>query len=294
MKILKNSHKRIQIALLAVVLPFALMAQDSPQPTQEKNPSETSNTKTQQPVDLKVEGKTYEQPEEQPPKVTRQELLMQVGFDILKVLLTPRSKPKQRSRGEDITLANYSSYNGYKGNCTIYQYTNNDFPANNNSSAQAAMASALYAVGSKEKFPDQKQLAANVWEAAPPKITLKNMQQLSGTLGTDWKEVNQGLDKLGKQYGIQYAWIEGIPEIKKYLSMQLPVMVMLDAGALPELNNKWWVGHWVTAFAYDNNYVYVTNFPNNRMTWSEFDAAFKKGKLAVGHGTDGKAVVVWK
>ena len=120
------------------------------------------------------------------------------------------------------------------------------------------------------------------------------MQQVSNTLGTDWKQVNQGLDKLGKEYGIQYAWIEGIPEIKKYLSMQLPVMVMLDAGALPELNNKWWVGHWVTAFAYDNNYVYVTNFPNNRMTWSEFDAAFKKGKLAVGHGTDDKAVVVWK
>jgi len=245
------------------------------------------------PPEPTVQGNNFEM-QEQPPQVTRKELLMQVGIDILKVLMTPRSTPKPRRRGEDIALTECSTNNGYKGKCTIYQYTNKDFPANNNSSAQAAIASALYAIGLNEKFPDQKELASEVWKVAPPKITLKNMKAVSNTLGTDWKQVNHGLDKLGKQYGVQYAWIEGIPEIKKYLDMQLPVMVMLDGGSLPELDNKWWVGHWVTAFAYNKNYVFVTNFPENRMTWSEFEAAFKKGKLAVGHGTDGKAAVVWK
>ena len=208
--------------------------------------------------------------------------------------MTPRSKPKQNTRGEDITLSECTGFANYKGTCTIYQFTNNDFPANNNTSAQAALATAFYAAGLKQKFADPKQLAAKVWAIAPPKIILPNMAQLKNTMGTDWKQVNIGLDKFEKQYAMHYAWIEGIPEIKKYLAMKLPVMMMLDAGPLWEFQNKWWIGHWVTAFAYDKDYIYVTNFPNNRITWSEFDAAFRKGKLAVGHGTDGKAVVVWK
>ena len=290
MKILKfaPASKAIKVSLLALLLPLTILAQDNPSsPVQEKNT-------TQQPAEPKVEGKNYQEREEEEPKITRKEMLMQVGIDILKVLMTPRSKPKQRQRGETISLSECTKFAGYKGKCTIYQYNNSDFPVSTNSSAQAAIASALYAVGLKGKFSDTKQLAARVWEVAPPKITLKNMQPVKGTLGTDWKQVNQGLDKLGKQYGIQYAWIEGVPEIKKYLSMELPVLVMLDAGALPQLKNQWWVGHWVTAFAYDKNFIYVTNFPNNRMTWDQFDAAFKKGKLAIGHGTDGKAAVVWK
>ncbi len=278
----------LKAILFALLLPVAVIAQDNQPPyPADKNQQTTA--------DPKVEGKNFEMTkEEPPPQVSRKELLMQVGFDILKVLMTPRSKPKQRQRGETISVTECSKFAGYKGKCNIYQYTNNDFPANNNSSAQAAIASALYAVGLKAKFPDTKQLAATVWDAAPPKITLKNMQTLKNTLGTDWKQVNAGLDKLGKQYGIQYAWIEGLPEIKKYLSMELPVIVMLDAGALPQFENKWWVGHWVTAFAYDKDYIYVTNFPKNRMTWAEFNAAYKNGKLAIGHGTDGKAAVVWK
>lgn len=296
MKNLKNTFNKVfKVAILTLFLPLAIIAQDTP-PTIPPPPSKEEVPQNTQPppAEPKVEGKNYEMPQEQPPQVTRKELLMQVGINILQVLMTPRSKPKQRKRGEDITLSECSEFAGYKGKCNIYQYTNSDFPANNNSSAQAALATALYAVGLKEKFPDTKQLATTVWKVAPPKITLKNMQQVKSTLGTDWKQVNQGLDKLGKQYGVQYAWIEGVPEIKKYLTMQLPVMVMLDAGSLPQMENKWWVGHWVTAFAYDKDYIYVTNFPDNRMTWSQFDASFKKGKLAIGHGTDGKAAVIWK
>lgn len=280
--------------ILALVFPLSVLAQEDPPgapppPSREQNPQQT-----QPPAEPKVQGNTYEPPQEAEPQITRKVLLMQVGMDILKVLMTPRSKPKKRQRGEEINMSECKDYAGYQGKCNIYQYTNKDFPENTNSSAQAAMASALYAVGKEKTFPDQKELAATVWKTAPPKITLKNMKSVQKTLGTDWKQVNQGLDKLGKQYGVQYAWIEGIPEIKKYLAMQLPVMVMLDAGALSQFNNRWWVGHWVTAFAYDKDYVFVTNFPDNRMTWSQFDAAFKKGKLAVGHGTDGKAAVIWK
>jgi hypothetical protein len=76
--------------------------------------------------------------------------------------------------------------------------------------------------------------------------------------------------------------------------MNLPVVIMLDTGTLPQYNYKWWTGHWVTAFGYDNNYIYVSNFPNGRMTWAQLNDAFRKGTLAVGHGTAGRAAVVWK
>lgn len=246
---------------------------------------------TKVPGELKVQGSQYQTPDPPEPKVSRKELMKQVVLDILQVLLTPRDKtPKQRLRGDDINLCNIPNY---KGRCSFYQFTNSDFPSFNNSCAQAALASAMWAVGIKSSFATEKQLASIVWRTTPPRITLGNMLQLEGSLGTDWRQLNAGLDQF-KKYGIQYAWVDGIPEIKKYLAMQLPVIIMLDAGTLPQFNYKWWTGHWVTAFAYDANYIYVSNFKDNKMTWKQLEDAYKNGTLAKGHGTSGRACVVWK
>jgi hypothetical protein len=246
------------------------------------------------PADPRVQGRPYEMPSQQPPKVTRQELLQEVAIGILKVLMTPRDKPKQkRQRGEMVTPSFCKQFANYKGRCTFYQYTNYDFPNTKNSSAQAALASALYSIGMNSSYSSPDDLAKNVWQTAPPKVTLSNLASIKETLGTDWRQLNASLDKYQKS-GVKYAWIDGTSDIKKYLSMQLPVMFMLDAGTLPQFNNRWWTTHWVTAFAYDKDYIYVSNFPQNRMTWAQLEKAYKKGDLAVGHGTAGKAVVIWK
>ena len=272
----------IFLLLCSMLIPLQMYAQQPVPPTDQ----------TVQPATPTVEGSAYQTPDPPQPKVTRRELMRQVALDILQVLLTPRDRtPKQRLRGDDIpSLCGNASY---KGRCSIYEFTNSDFPSLNNSCAQAAMATALWTVGIKSTFSSDKQLASNVWKTAPPKITLGNLLQLQGSLGTDWRQLNYGLDQY-KKYGIQYAWVDGIQEIKKYLAMQWPVIIMLDAGTLPQFNYKWWTGHWVTAFAYDANYIYLSNFKDNRMTWKELEDAYKKGTLAVGHGTSGRACVVWK
>jgi hypothetical protein len=280
------TYVTLLVILLSVTLPLNSFGQT--------DPSEDTSAPAAPPADPRVQGRPYEMPSQQPPKVTRQELLQEVAIGILKVLMTPRDKPKQkRQRGEMVTPAFCKEFVNYKGKCTFYQYTNKDFPSTNNSSAQAALASALYSIGLNKSFSSPKDLAKNVWQTAPPKVTLSNIARLKETLGTDWRQLNVSLDKYQKS-GIKYTWIEGTSEIKKYLSMQLPVMIMLDAGTLPQFENKWWSAQWVTAFAYEKDYIYVSNFPQNRMTWAQLENAYKKGKLAVGHGTAGKAVVIWK
>ena len=278
----KSSIHKIVILIGLIVsffVPVFIYAQATPN---------NGDTTSQQP---KVDGSQFQMPDPPQPKATRNELMRQVALDILQVLLTPRDKtPRQRLRGEEINLCGIQ---GYKGRCNIYQFTNTDFPGTSNSCAQAALATAMWAVGINNKYPSQAVLTKNVWANVPPKITLGNMVQVQGSLGTDWRELNKGLDHYSKD-GIKYAWVEGIPGIKKYLDMEKPVIIMLDAGTLPQFNYKWWAGHWVTAFAYDSKYIYVSNFPENRMTWGELENAYKKGTLAIGHGTSGKACVVFK
>ncbi len=282
--------KTIMLGILITFFAGSDLYAQIPSTVPQKDNNQATNVQDK-PAEPKVEGSPYQAPDPPEPKVTRKELMKQVALDILHVLLTPRDKtPKQRLRGDEIDLCNIQNY---KGRCGFYQFTNSDFPSVNNSSGEAAMATAMWAVGIKSAFPTDKQLASSVWRTTPPKITLGNLIQLQSSLGIDWKQLNYGLDQYKKD-AIEYAWIDGIPEIKKYLAMQLPVIIMLDGGTLPQFDYKWWTGHWVTAFAYDANYIYVSNFKDNRMTWKQLEDAYKIGTLAVGHGTSGKACVVWK
>jgi hypothetical protein len=244
------------------------------------------------PAEPTIQGRPYQEPNYPEPKVSKKELYMQVGLNILQVLLESRQKPpQQRQRGEDISATGCGG-TSYRGRCSIFQFTNFDFPSTGNTCGQAAIATALWTVGLTYNNND-KALAKSVYDYAPPKITLGNMIQLQPSLGTDWRQINYGLDGYKRQ-GIKYTWIDGEAEIKKYLAMKWPVIIMLDTGTLPQYNYQWWTGHWVVAFGYDRNNIYVSNFPDYRMSWAQLDDAFRKGTLAVGHGTSGRAAVVWK
>lgn len=244
-----------------------------------------------QPATPQVQGTQYQMPQYQQPQMTKAQLYMQVTMNIVQMIIAAHQKaPTQQQRGEDIKSTGCGGTN-YHGRCNIYEFTNYDFKDTQQTCGQAAMATAMWTAGLTFKNPPV--FAEQVYSYAPPKITLANLFPIKDTLGTDWHQVQYGLDKYSNQ-GIKYTWVDGEAQIKKYLAMNWPVMLMLDTGTLPQYNYKWWTGHWVTAFGYDANYIYVSNFPQNRMTWKQLDDAFRQGTLAKGHGTAGKGLVVWK
>ena len=284
----------IIVLFLTVSFGQIAYAQGDPTPTPPPMPVDPAvNPATPPaPIPAKIEGKQFEMPVYPEPKVSKAMLYTQVGLNIMQLIMASMQKPpQQRQRGESVKASGCGGA-GYHGQCDLFQFTNYDFPSSGNTCAQAAMATAIWTVGLTYNNSD-KALAKALYAYAPPKITLGNIIELKGTLGTDWHQVNYGLDGFAKQ-GIKYTWVTGVPEIKKYLNMNLPVMLMLDTGTLPQYNYKWWTGHWVTAFGYDQNYIYVSNFPNNRMTWKQLDDSFKNGTLAKGHGTAGMGAVIWK
>lgn len=274
--------------LFSIVLtPYKVLAQDD----QQQQKTDAAKPADEKQTEPKVEGKPSEVENYPPPKVSKKELYAQVGLSILQLIIANMQKPpKPRQRGNNIDAAGCGGAS-YKGKCKIYQFTNDDFP-NQNTCGQAAMATAMWNVGLTYNNNPQA-LAKAIFDFAPPKITLGNLIQLKDNLGTDWRQFNYGMDGFKRQ-GIKYTWIDGEAEIKKYIAMGYPVVIMLDVGTLPQYKYQWWAGHWVTAFGYDHSNIYVSNFPNNKMTWAQLNDAFRKGTLAVGHGTSGRAAVVWK
>jgi hypothetical protein len=254
------------------------------------------------PVAPKVGGRAYQMPNYPEPTMSKEDFEKFVQANLTKTLSPPpKATPppaENRSRGGSTYSPGCSGAQsllatGYKGRCEIYQFTNDDFPNRNNSCGQAAIATAMWTIGLKDKYASDHEFAKSIWAYAPPKITLGNLIQLQGSLGSDWRQLNYALDGYGKLYGVKYSWITGEAEIKKYLAMNLPVVIMLDTGTLKQFNYQWFTGHWVTAFGYDKDYIYVSNFPESRMSWAELGAAFR-GNLAQLHGTSGRAMVVWK
>jgi hypothetical protein len=255
-------------------------------------PQEQEQQPAEPPAKPQVQGTQYQQQQYAQPQMTKAELYAQIGLNIMQMMMAARQKaPQQRQRGENVKSTGCGGA-GYHGRCDIYQFTNDDFPSRGNTCAQAAMATAMWTAGLQPNG-DSKAFARNVFSVAPPKITLANLFPIKDSLGTDWHQVEYGLGHYSGQ-GIKYTWVDGEAQIKKYLDMNWPVMLMLDTGTLPQYNYQWWTGHWVTAFGYDKNYIYVSNFPQNRMTWAQLNAAFRTGTLAMGHGTAGKGLVVWK
>lgn len=291
--ILKVNHRSLLILLLmGLFLAARVDAQVPTSPSTDPPVEKPPATPEPAPAAPVVQGTAYREPNYPQPSVSKAELYAQLAANITMLILASRQKPpQQRQRGENIKSSGCGG-SSFRGRCEIFQFTNYDFPSTGNTCGQAAMATAMWTAGLTHNN-NPKSLAKSIYDFAPPKITLGNMIELKGTLGTDWRQINYGLDGF-KGQGIKYTWINGEAEIKKYLGMNWPVMIMLDTGTLSQYNYQWWTGHWVTAFGYDANYIYVSNFPNNRMTWAQLNDAFRKGTLAVGHGTSGRAAVVWK
>lgn len=253
--------------------------------------------KSEQANEPKVEGSKFSMPDYPEPGVSKEEFDKQLGVNLKKVE-SPTAKekaPGARTRGNN--TKNNCGVPGYVGMCGIYQFVNTDFPTTNNSCGQAAATTAMWNVALKNNYSTPQELAKSFYDYAPPKIIVGGLVQVQGSLGSDWRQLNYGMDGY-KNYGVKYSWLKGENELKKYLGMQLPALIMLDTGTLSQYGYKWFTGHWVVAYGYDANGVYVTNFPNNKMSWADLRKAWggvwNEGQLAKVHGTPEMFAVVWK
>ncbi len=246
-----------------------------------------------------VLGKAFEMPDYDKPTESKEVMDKQLAINLEKVESPSMAKkmPSGRTRGETVT-GNCGSQS-YRGRCNIYQFVNQDFATTKNSCGQAAISTAMWTVGLESVFgaTNQAGLATSVYAYAPPKIIIGGMIPYAGSLGSDWRQLSYGMDGY-KNQGIKYSWLKGEAELKRFLDMKWPAVIMLDTGTLAQYGYGWYTGHWVTAYGYDASGVYVTNFPGNKMTWAELRKAWggvwNEGQLAKVHGTAEMFAVVWK
>lgn len=89
---------------------------------------------------------------------------------------------------------------------------------------------------------------------------------LWGWLGTSRRRVERGLRAKGYRPGT----LQGEASLRERLARQVPVIVAVQLSV-----GKFWKfdipsGHWMVAFGFDEEHIYLTNWWDNRMTWEEF------------------------
>jgi hypothetical protein len=138
---------------------------------------------------------------------------------------------------------------GFAGLQTIYQYDNfAPSPVDSNRSCgQAAVATALTAWG-KMKPASSGQPVTTVWNKYGPNVAF-------GLAGTGWDQVDRAL----KGFGMKTYMNRGLTDLKAQIKAGRPSLVMVDVGAVSRV----WGGHWVVAYAYDKDGIYVTNWNFN-------------------------------
>ena len=203
------------------------------------------------------------------------------GFDQLREYIRGYNNKYPSSASLALNAADGKCMNSdYYGICTIAEFKNNDFPIMATACGQAAAVTALWHAGLNVTYKDPAALAQQFYQYAPPKITIAGLVEKKNDLGTDWRQIENGLNAYSKQ-GIRYNWQKGKSALQNELRKGNTCLIMLDIGTLPQFDYKWG-GHWVVAYGYDNGYVYVTNFKNNRMSWDQLHKAWG-GSFTEGH-----------
>jgi hypothetical protein len=153
-----------------------------------------------------------------------------------------------------------TAYHGLPG---LFGYVNQDGRLCGTNCGLAASATLLTHFGKMEQAPtlepatnpNMKTLEASF----PPNI-------LGGLAGTSRGRVERILDA----YGCDSVEIDGEEALRESLSAGQPVAVMLQVPGNQVLGIAMPAGHWMVAYSYDAEKVYLTNWNEDAMLWEEF------------------------
>lgn len=144
---------------------------------------------------------------------------------------------------------------GYLGLPEFFEFDNWDGRWTKFNCGQAAACSLLRHYGRLEAVAEAMQAIERVF---PP-------DNLGGWLGTSRSRV----EEICRAAGIPLQETRGEEAIRENLSRLRPVIVMLGLpGRVRLLGFPLPVGHWMVAYGFDENFVYLSNW--GRMAWEDF------------------------
>jgi hypothetical protein len=153
----------------------------------------------------------------------------------------------------------------FRGKSPIFEFTNADGQARwqeyNCGQAAAATFLTLHGVVAP---PAADQLMAQLERDHPP-------DNLAGYFGTSRRRVERML----RAFDLKPVEIDGEDELRGSLDEGNPVIVMLGVPGPRVLGVTMPSGHWMVAYGYDDEQVFLTNWGGATMTWEEFRAGWK-------------------
>ena len=144
----------------------------------------------------------------------------------------------------------------YKGvGDPIIEFVNEDGKFSGWNCGQAAVASLLcQRVPGASYSPLMTELEANFGPDNP------------FNLGTSPRQVRRAL----KAYGLNVKTVRGQHNLKRHM----PCIITFKFELMKVLGVSIPTAHWMMAYGYDDDYVYVTNWWDNRIAWPEFMAGW--------------------
>jgi len=246
--------------------------------------------------ELKVSGSEFVVPPVEKPVEARAEMEESLRGIAPWELVDPEGMvPEETERAENI----YKRWlRGTRGRSKIYQYTNRDVDTGRfgswgleKSCGQSAAATALNAAGIDCHVND-------VYDRYRP-------DAMFGVWGTTPARVCAAIRGFGGRiYGVR-----GVESLKRWIGYGYPVVVLLELtdiagpegwpdgyvrGTDSEEHKKMrFQMHYVVVFAYDNERVWMTNWPGNWCSWSNFEKGWNGGLLGT-VGMRNLGLLVWK
>jgi hypothetical protein len=143
----------------------------------------------------------------------------------------------------------------YRGVKAIFEYTNTDGARVRTNCGQAAAATLLTFHG--KLAPAPARVMARLERDFPP-------DNLGGLFGTSRRCVI----RMCRAFGLRLIPVDGEDALRRQLAQGNPVAVMLGVSGGRFLHFDLPAGHWMTAYGYDCERIYLTN--GSPMSWAEF------------------------
>jgi hypothetical protein len=151
----------------------------------------------------------------------------------------------------------------YRGLESIFEYCNQDGTLVRTNCGQCAAATFLTYHHRLEQDVDRaRAILAEIESRYPP-------DNVAGLFGTSRRRVTL----ICRAHGLKVEPVEGEEALRDCLARDRPVIVMLGVSG-----GRFWRfdlpgGHWMVAYGYDSEFVYLTN--HGRMTWDRFRAGWQ-------------------